>query len=103
MERRRCDDEFHLAIADGDARHARREAEIRHIVGAMSAFGLDVVEDAWYSGVSGGFWSRANRPGPPIERHRSLKSGYFESSRAQAPAMLAQSAPTSVIALIELR
>src|ERR1700730_4165426 len=58
---------------------------------------------AWYSGVSGAFWSRANRPGPPIGRHCPLKSGYFESSQAQAPAIVTQRDPTSAIALIELR
>src|SRR5438132_4725672 len=58
---------------------------------------------AWYSGVSGAFWSRAHRPGPPIGRHCPLKSGYFESSQAEAPAIVTQSAPTSAIAAIELR
>src|SRR5580704_9464488 len=58
---------------------------------------------AWYSGVSGAFWSRAKRPGPPIGRHCPLKSGYFESSQAEAPAVVKQSAPASARALIKLR
>src|ERR1700676_1132837 len=58
---------------------------------------------AWYSGVSGALWSRAKRPGPPIGRHCPLKSGYFESSQAEAPAVVKQSAPASARALIKLR
>src|SRR6202051_3052531 len=58
---------------------------------------------AWYSGVSGAFWSRANRPGPPIGRHCPLKSGYLESSQANAAEIVTQSAPKSAIAPIELR
>src|SRR5438477_12876807 len=58
---------------------------------------------AWYSGVSGAFWSRAKRPGPPIERHWPLKLGYFESSHAQLLLAAALNAPASRIALGKFR
>src|SRR5947207_13977772 len=64
---------------------------------------------AWYSGVNGAGvapplgWLWSYRPGPPIERHWPLKSGYFVSSHASASAIVTHSVARNAIALIDLR
>src|SRR5262245_24898068 len=62
---------------------------------------------ARYSGVNGAGiapprgWLWSYRPGPPIERHFPLNSGYFVSSHAWALAIVTHSAATNAIVLIE--
>src|SRR6266567_7950169 len=68
----------------------------------------------WYSGVSGACWAwpaplvGSNDGGPPIPGtgnrvHMPFQSGYIESSKARAPANVAQSAAKSTIAPIDFR
>src|SRR5205807_2101824 len=45
VEGRRRDDEFDLAVAVGDARHAGRPAQIGHVARALTAFGLGGIVD----------------------------------------------------------